>query len=778
MSNASRRKNAARSVSSIRRAGIVLLAMATGGLLLAQTGGFFSRPSTPNEASSRVASTNWQGLLFHDSYNSFYRSPFGAAPTGSTVTLRFIGPATLTSAAIALSNINGNSYRTAVIPMTKLPAAAIRLAPELASTAGRAVWQGEIPASDLAVAGVLSYDFIAKNNHTTVYYANNGNGYGGVGSVNTLQFESVYYHITVYDRHFTTPSWLTHGIIYEIFPDRFYNGNPKNDENPLKQLAIGYASNGSEKLVPVQFHKNWYSTPYDPNVTVALGTKYAKAQQAIHGDGNWSTDFYGGDLQGITDKLAYLQSLGVNTLYLTPIFQAESNHKYDTGNFLAIDPGFGTLKDYVTLIKAAKARGMHIILDGVFEDTGSDSLYFNKFNTYRSVGAWQQFLNSKKRSSYYNWYQWSPGATPPYVGWSGVDTLPQTNTTGRPWQQFVYGKSDPKNPTNPSKSAVARYWLSMGASGWRLDSANNSNYSIAWWTAFRQAVKQTDPNAAIIGEDWNDPTNDNGTDWLTGTTWDSTMNYPFRNDVISFFRGTYNDGNVQNYAFSAQDLSHTLMQMIEEYPKPAMYAEMNLFGSHDTERILTILEGAPNASQLTAFQQATWKPTAAQQTLGIAKFKLAAAFQYGFVGVPMIYYGDEAGLIGYKDPLDRAAYPWGRANQNLVSYFQLLGHIRNTHPVLQVGNYSPLYAGAKAMAFARTIRGGVDALGHLAVNDTALVAINNGRAQIVQLNVSGELKNGAVLYDALHGSVAYTVHSGTVTLPLGTYQGAILVTDK
>ncbi len=716
----------------------------------------------------------WYAGIYHDSFSTLYRSPFGADRTLAPVTLRIRTPLSATSAAIILERFNGNQNAVATIPMRRLPESFITGALGAAAAKSQTLWEGVIPGADMREAGIVSYHFLIRDRNAHIYYGNNGTGYGGVGGVDTAAYEISGYHITVYDRSFTTPSWLRQGIIYEIFPDRFFNGNKANDENPQTQLAIGTTSAGKETLAPIQFHKNWYSLPYDPAIVPDPHSKFYAEQVKLRGDGNWSTDFFGGDLRGVEDKLAYLQSLGVNTLYLTPIFQSDSNHKYDTGNFLQIDPGFGTLKTWISLVKAAQARHMHIILDGVFEDTGSDSLYFNKFGNYHSVGAWQQVQNPQVKSPYYNWYQWNPGSNPPYYGWSGVETLPLTNTADRGWQQFVYGNWDPQRPMSPAKNAVARYWLAMGASGWRLDSANNSNFSVQWWTAFRKAVKQVDPNAAIIGEDWNNPTNDNGTDWLTGSTWDSTMNYPFRNAVISFFRGNYADGSVTNNQVNATTFGLILQQMLSQYPQPSMYAEMNLLGSQDTERILTILEGAPDAVLLTPFQQATWQPTKSQQSLGVRKLELVTDFQYGFVGVPAIYYGDEAGMIGYKDPLSRGTYPWGRANTLLVQHYRLLGNIRRTHPVLQSGNFTQLYAQGASYAFARTIRGGMDVFGRQAANATALIAVDNGKAETLAIPVNGLLPNGVKLYDALHGNRAYVVANGHVTVQLAAEGGAML----
>ena len=720
----------------------------------------------------RAASSPWYNHVYSNSFDTFYRNPFYAVPTDSSVVLRIAGPQAMTGAAILLSNVNGIAGASVSIKMHR--ERSVNAASHgVSSHATTVFYEGVIPAFDLRKPTVESYMFQVQEGRSVAYYGNNGNGYGGAGSIATDPNLLIGYNLTVYDHTFVTPSWLRHGIIYEIFVDRFDNGNKANDPSPTKNLAIGQGSQG-ETLVPIQFHKNWNSTPYDPNIVVNVNSKNDLKEVALRGDGNFSTDFYGGDLRGIIDKLGYLKSLGVNTLYLTPIFQSESNHKYDTGNFKMIDPSFGTLKTYVTLAKDAHKMGIHLILDGVFEDTGSDSLYFNKFGTYPGIGAWQSYQNPKRKSPYSSWYEWSPGNNPPYIGWSGVDTLPQTNTQNKSYQNFIYGMYDKAHRKNPATNSVAAYWLSLGASGWRLDSANNSNFSVAWWTAFRNAVKKVDPNAAIIGEDWNNPTNDGGVDWMTGTTWDSTMNYPFRNAVISFFRGNYDDGSVQNYAMSASQFNDTMMQMLQSYPTPAMYAEMNLLSSQDVERILTILEGAPNYSQLSAYAQATWKPTPAQVATGVKKLELVTDFQYGFVGVPSIYYGDEAGLIGFKDPLDRGTYPWGHPNAALLSHYRLLGAIRNAHPVLQQGAYLPLYAHQNVIAFARTVRDGVDVLGHRAKTATAIIAINDGAARTVHVSVGGLLSNGTVLHDALAGGRAYTVSHGQLTLTLGALQGVML----
>jgi len=311
-----------------------------------------------------------------------------------------------------------------------------------------------------------------------------------------------------------------------------------------------------------------------------------------------------------------------------------------------------------------------------------------------------------------------------------------------------------------------------------LDSADNGNFNTAWWGGFRQAVKSIDPNAAIIGEIWDNATNDNGVDWLTGSTFDSVMNYQFRNAVIDFFRGTYNDGNVQHHAVDAAGFNQELMRLYSEYPLQSFYSMMNLVDSQDTMRILTILENAPQPGDLSALQQDEYRPSPEEQELGIEKLKLVSDFQFSFPGDPTIFYGDEAGLSGYSDPLNRRTYPWNNQNLELLNHYRKLGAIRNANPVLQTGDFRPLYAQGAVYAFARTIRNGQDVFGEPAQASTAIVVINNqNQAITVNIPTDGTVEDGTTMLDELNNQW-YKVQNGGVTLTLQPYQGAILVTPS
>ncbi len=816
------------------------------------------------EAPLVVGSGNyWFTALKHDSTNSFYRSPTGAVPSGTPITLRlrsipgtsdatlmYWAPGSSTEVDVPMTKVNMTSAQISAATgdnaanysfwQANIPSSASEQAPVTAVVAGsfqtlagassnwnpasthttmkevnpnlyqftvqlpagsyqykvalNDSWSVAYPANNVNLTvpsggatvtisyvpsvngvydsinnpgqtfpaaitgGLMWYQFKVDYKGQTMYYTDNGSQQAGVGQP-AFSAGGPSYQISVYDPSYQTPNWLKHAVIYEIFPDRFFNGNIANDENPNTQKGVYVNANGTEQLGPIQFHKDWYSIPFDP----AAGSNAAYA-----GNGQYNIDYFGGDLQGITDKLDYLQSLGVNTLYMTPIFQSESVHKYDTGNFTKVDPGFGTMQDYLNLVKEAKARKMHIILDTAFEDTGSNSTYFNRFGAYPNTNGAYQNGQVNTASPYYSWYQWAPGQKPPYNSWFGYDTLPLTNTSNPSFQKFA-------------DNTVGQYWIKQGASGWRLDSADNSNFSVPWWNAFRQAVKKIDPNAAIIGEVWGNASNDSGatpsgTDWLTGSTFDSVMNYQFRNAVLDFFQGNYNDGNEQHNAVNAAGFNRELMTLYSDYPLQSFYAMMNLVDSHDTMRILSVLENAPSPTNMTALQQATYQPTAAQQQLGIEKLKLVSDFQFGFPGDPTVYYGDEAGVTGYKDPLNRGTYPWGFANQDLVNHYRKLGAIRDANPVLQTGTFTPIYMQGNVYAFARTITGGKDVFGNMAQNASAVVAMNNSASPAtVAIPVAGTIANGTQMLDELN-NVWYTVQNGSIAMNLAAYQGAILVT--
>ncbi|HZT96779.1 MAG TPA: glycoside hydrolase family 13 protein, partial [Chloroflexota bacterium] len=529
----------------------------------------------------------------------------------------------------------------------------------------------------------LGYHFAAVVEKTTYWYGQNVLVDGGPGQTYPDEADATDYNLTVYLSSFKTPAWMRKAVVYQIFPDRFYNGNPKND--PVSGTRYGYLT--------VYKHKSWSELP------IAGGY-----------------DFFGGDLQGIIDKLGYLHKLGINALYLNPIFLAPSNHKYDTSNYMQIDPEFGTLKTFKTLIADTKKLGMHVILDGVFNHTGSDSIYFNEYGRFPDVGAYQS-----KQSKYFPWYTFYNWPSS-YQTFQGVDTLPQLSEIPAV-QNFIFKKP----------GSVAQYWLSQGSSGWRLDSPDLK--SDAWWRAFRTAIKARYPQSVIIGEYWQDALN-----WLLGNEWDGVINYQFRESVLDFFaNGT---GAQSPNAVDAQGFLSDEMGLLEQYPLPAIYASMNIVDSHDVDRILYDLGGNKRALRLVALFQMTW------------------------LGAPTVYYGDEAGLTGATDPDDRRTFPWSHQDTSLEGFYRKIIHIRLASNALTEGLVRPLLTNVahRVVAYER-----------LSGARHAIVLINDGsKADTVTVGTIG-VKTGTVLHDVLNGNHAYTVGKGSkIAVRLNAMSGAVL----
>jgi glycosidase len=508
-------------------------------------------------------------------------------------------------------------------------------------------------------------------------------GDGGPGQTYSSEGDVLGYNLTVYLKSFTTPSWMTKAVVYQIFPDRFFNGDKRND--PVNGTKYGYLT--------VKFHKKWSDLPQP--------------------GGN---DFFGGDLQGVIDKLPYLHALGVNTIYLNPIFLAPSNHKYDTSDYMRIDPEFGTLKTFKTLMVDTARLGIHVILDGVFNHSGSDSIYFNKYGRFPDVGAYQS-----KKSKYFPWYtfqQWPDS----YNTFGGFDTLPQLSEA-QSVKSFIFQKPN----------SVAQYWLGQGASGWRLDSPNTKSQT--FWQQFRSAVKAQYPNAEIVGELWSD-----ALPYLMGNQWDGVTNYVFRESVLDFF--AHGQGAQTPTGISANVFMLSEMGLLSEYPRPAINASFNIVDSHDVTRILFDLNGNKQALKLVALYQMTW------------------------LGAPTIYYGDEAGVTGASDPDDRRTFPWGREDKSLQSFYSIAIHIRMKYPALTAGSVLPLTVVDTRRVVSYLRRSG---------KQNIVVALNDsGSTQTLDISVP-QLKNGVRLTDVLNGGPAFTVKNGKIHVSLPKLSGRILL---
>lgn len=463
---------------------------------------------------------------------------------------------------------------------------------------------------------------------------------GGIGG---LSGNGENWQLTVFDKNFSTPESFKGGIIYQIFPDRFYNSKTEKQNVPDGRI----------------FRDDIFSQPY-----------WEPDEKGI----TKNNDFFCGDLKGIEEKLDYISSLGIDCIYLNPIFKAESNHRYDTGNYEEIDPLLGDENSFKSLCKKAKEKNIKIILDGVFSHTGVDSKYFNLYSNYDSIGAYQS-----KESKYYDWYKFRNWPDD-YACWWGVKILPEVNEENESYLEYITGKN-----------GIIQKWLKLGASGWRLDVADE--LPDIFLDNLRLAVKEENEDAYILGEVWEDASNkmsySERRKYLLGNELDSVMNYPFAQAVTHFVRTGETEG-----------FSEKIMSVLENYPKPSIDVLMNHIGSHDTARILNVLAGDSLNGKDRRWQSSHFL-NEAQLKRGKQLLKIAAVIQYTLPGIPSLYYGDEAGLQGYADPFNRCCYPWGKEDNELIEFYKELGKIRKESDCFKDGSFEIISDVSGCIAFAR-----------------------------------------------------------------------------
>ena len=469
-----------------------------------------------------------------------------------------------------------------------------------------------------------------------------------------------WFQLTVYDKDYSVPKWLYGGVIYQIFPDRFCRGEQNKTISKDKVL-----------------HDNWLDTPvYTPNEKGKIV----------------NNDFFGGDFKGIISKIPYLKSLGVTAIYLNPIFKAFSNHRYDTGNYMEIDPLLGTEEDFKNLISSCEKAGIKIILDGVFNHTGDDSIYFNKYGNYPSLGAYQS-----NKSPYYKWYDFIDYPED-YNSWWGILTLPCVNENNKDFINYITGID-----------GVIEHYTKLGVGGWRLDVVDELPAKFV--RKIRKAVKRNCKNATIIGEVWEDASNKIAygvrREYFQGKELDSVMNYPLKNAILNFVKSK-----------DCALLSYTIKEQIDHYPKKVLDNLMNILSTHDTVRLITALCGADMTGKTKGEMSETVIP---ENLMPEAEFsvKVASLLQYTLCGVPSVYYGDEIGMQGYADPLNRRCYPWGNENHELLRWYAFLGKLRADYDAFSVGDYSEIY-----------LKGGVVVFSRKATKSEVLVAINISGNQI------------------------------------------------
>lgn len=639
--------------------------------------------------------------LLHDSRNDLYRTPYGAVPMGKTVTLR------LQAAAGDLDSVGLRLYSSATNAVTVLPLHVVTSTPD-----GYDLWEIALPTGDALT--VYYYRFLlSKNGEVFIYEDDSFDSEGtliesrkGGSGVTLTNTTSADYQIAVYDPDYYTPEWMRDAVVYQIFPDRFRDGDASN--NPTDGSDTFYGD------VPLYFHETWNEPMLNGRVDLLP-----------NGAGYWNSDFYGGDLAGITEKLDYLQALGVTALYLNPIFEARSNHRYDTADYMTIDRRLGTMADFRALVSQAEERGIHLILDGVINHLSSDSLFFDRYNRYETDGACESV-----ESEWRNWFTFvAAEANQPapcagengdvyYRSWANFDSIPQVNNTVFVTRAYFVRGED----------SVVRTWGAEGIGGWRLDAAeqvdDGRDPENGYWENFRTVARLVNPETVIIGEFWHD-----SSEWLLGDEWDSVTNYRFRRALIGFARGndfTDNDGVI--VGLRPSEFEAAMRSVEEDTPPMAYHAMMNIVDSHDTTRALFALDNSQDA------------------------LKLAALVQFTFPGAPTIYYGDEIALDApdidlQDDPFNRAPYPWPdeegdfypAPDEAMLTYYQTLGQARQTNTALRNGDMVTLITDDERgiYSYAR-----IDA----EAGNAALVVLNTSSdEQTVELNFASLLPNNLTM---------------------------------
>lgn len=457
--------------------------------------------------------------------------------------------------------------------------------------------------------------------------------------------EGQQWQLTVYEADFHTPDWIKNGAMYQIFPDRFFEGRP--DKEWL------YA----DRIYREKKDREPYFWPTESP------------------EGYLNMDYFGGDFEGIRQKLPYLQKLGVSCLYLNPIFEAHANHRYNTANYLKADPLLGTNEEFAVLCAEAKQKGIRIILDGVFSHTGSDSIYFNREGRYGPGGAYRD-----RNSPYRSWYDFDSGYPCGYRSWWGFETLPEVQEDSPSYVDFVCGKG-----------GVIDTWLNLGASGFRLDVADELPDEFI--EKIRAAVKAHGEDKLLIGEVWEDATTKEGfgrrRTYLRGKGLDSVMNYPFRNAAIDFLKGA-----------DAADVAEAILSICENYPAPALDCAMNFLSTHDTERAITAIAGEPANGRDRYWQSGRHIPPG-QMDDAVRRLLLGYAMIYTLPGVPCVYYGDEIAMQGYRDPFNRAYYDWNSTEERLRGPLRTLANLRRSCDAFDGGRLEIVEAAGEILHYRR-----------------------------------------------------------------------------
>jgi glycosidase len=496
-------------------------------------------------------------------------------------------------------------------------------------------WRASSRGRDVFAGSLDTGDYVGL-----VWYTLRLEGFGG------RAWQSSEYQLTVYDDADPPESWFGQGVTYQIFPDRFCRLSVPRPEGLVGGRTV---------------HSSWEEEPeYRPDGRGEIRNR----------------DFFGGSLAGIQSQLPYLKSLGVDTLYLCPIFEGAENHRYGTGDYEKIDPMLGTQDDFAALCTAAHALDMRVLLDGVFNHVGYVSRYFNGDGSYPDLGAAQS-----QDSPYYPWFRFDHWPDR-YECWWGIYSLPAVEEGCPAYRDYIARGED----------SIVRRWLRAGADGWRLDVADELPDDFLH--DIHAAARAEKPDAVVIGEVWEDGSNKIAYGVRRRHIWgghcDGLMNYPFRGALLAYLLGG-----------PAEDFQAAMETLREHYPPWAFAGAMNSLGTHDTVRVLTLLGEGGERRETSRDWRAEHRLSPEPRERATALLKLAAVVLYAFPGSPTVYYGDEAGMEGFEDPFNRRPFPWGKEDGGLVAWFAALGRARHTQPALREGALRWIRAQGDVLAFAR-----------------------------------------------------------------------------
>ena len=564
-------------------------------------------------------------ILF-DSKQLIYKDPFGTLAPGQKCTLNIHIPSSVQAAAVECLINQENGKPALTVPMTyQMKRGAYE------------IFRGGFSFKD---RGLYFYYFKITTRTGSFRLFKQGD--------DTNMEAGDCWQVSCIPAEFTVPQWAMGATMYQIFPDRFHKSGKADLQG---------------KLEPYTVHQDWYED---------VDWRPTKDGLILN------NDFYGGNFKGIAEKMDHIASLGVDILYLNPISKSFSSHRYDTGDYKTPDPMLGTEADFTAMCRAAHARGIKVILDGVYSHTGSNSLYFNKNGTFDSVGAYQS-----EKSPYYHWFtfrQW-PNR---YTCWWDFDTLPTVKKLEKSFIDYIIQDED----------SVVAHWLKAGADGFRLDVVDELPDEFV--DLLKKRIRQIKPDALLIGEVWEDASNKEAYGvrrrYFVDGELDSAMNYPFRTAILNFLRDR-DDG---------RGFKDTVMTIAENYPRNVLLCNMNLLGTHDTPRILTALVDDFDGSRE---EKAKRHLSRAQYMLAQERLLMASFLQYTLPGIPSLYYGDEAGVEGYKDPFNRRTYPWGREDKDLLEHFKRLGRLRKETEPLRLGDIQFFQSGDQKLGFSRSFDG-------------------------------------------------------------------------